>query len=119
MLGCGNRGQPTNWDIRVAIERPLSESLSRLEPIDHARTNGGNRRILLVAAGCGEGPLTEPTAAARLWEREPLFLPLFGRSQAPTAFGARGWIADLLQSHDGQLPLSEADMFGMPHERRK
>ena len=28
----------------------------------------------------GEGPVTEPTAAVQLWEREPLFMPLSGRS---------------------------------------
>ena len=39
------------------------------------RSDVRNRRNLLVAAGSGEGPLTEPTAAAQLWEREPLLMP--------------------------------------------
>ena len=37
--------------------------------------NGRNRRIFLVAALSGEGPLTEPTAAAQIRGREPLFMP--------------------------------------------
>jgi hypothetical protein len=31
-----------------------------------------SRRVPVVAARSGEGPLTEPTAAARPWQREPL-----------------------------------------------
>ena len=34
--------------------------------------DGRNRRILVIAGRSGEGPLTEPTAAARPWHREPL-----------------------------------------------
>jgi hypothetical protein len=33
------------------------------------------RRILLVAAGTGEGSLTEPSAAAQAWPRELVFIP--------------------------------------------
>src|SRR2546430_8416630 len=36
--------------------------------------NGRYRRILVIAGHCGEGPLTELTAAARPWQREPLTL---------------------------------------------
>ena len=32
------------------------------------------RRILVIAGPSGEGPLTEPTAAARPWRRKPLTL---------------------------------------------
>jgi len=37
--------------------------------------NGRNRRNLPVAAGCGEGPVTEPTAATQHGRRERLFMP--------------------------------------------
>src|SRR6516225_5416801 len=36
--------------------------------------NGRLRRILVIAGPSGEGPLTEPTAAARPWRRKPLTL---------------------------------------------
>jgi hypothetical protein len=39
--------------------------------------NGRNRRISPIAVRSGEGPLTEPTAAAHVREREPLFMPPF------------------------------------------
>ena len=42
------------------------------------------RRILLVVAGSGEGPLTEPTAAAQLCERERVLMPHTRRSQNPS-----------------------------------
>jgi hypothetical protein len=42
-----------------------------------------NRRNLLVAAGCGEDPLTESAAAAQLWEDEPLFMPHSGPLGSP------------------------------------
>src|SRR5215472_1223138 len=35
------------------------------------------RRILLFAAGTGEGPLTEPRAAAQAWPRELVFIPFW------------------------------------------
>ena len=43
-------------------------------------------RNLVIAGRSGEGPLTEPTAAARLWEREPLTLSANTRRNAP------GWL---------------------------
>ena len=42
-----------------------------LQPPRHIST----LRILLVAVQSGEGPLSEPTAAAQIREREPLFMP--------------------------------------------
>jgi hypothetical protein len=51
--------------------RPMSQ-LGRASPF---RAGGGkvrNRRIFVIAGRSGEGPLTEPTAAARPWQREPL-----------------------------------------------
>ena len=45
--------------------------------------DGWFRRILLVAARSSEGPLTEPSAAAQRWEREPLFMPQTGLLSAP------------------------------------
>jgi hypothetical protein len=37
-----------------------------------------SRRNLLVATGSGEGPLTEPTAAAKAGWPEPIFMPESG-----------------------------------------
>jgi hypothetical protein len=34
-----------------------------------------NRRIAPIGARSGEGPLTEPTAAAQDWRQEPRFMP--------------------------------------------
>jgi hypothetical protein len=36
------------------------------------------RRIFTLPAGSGEGPLTEPTAAAQPWRRERVLMPLSG-----------------------------------------
>jgi hypothetical protein len=47
------------------------------------RGEGGkvwNRRIFTVPAGSGEGPLTEPTAAAQPWPRERALVPHFSPS---------------------------------------
>ena len=41
--------------------------------------DGRFRRISPVAAGSGEGPLTEPTAAAQPWRRERVLMPLSRR----------------------------------------
>jgi hypothetical protein len=49
--------------------------------------NGRFRRILLVAARSGEGPLTEPSAAAQPWEREPLFMPHSGHRVVTARIG--------------------------------
>jgi hypothetical protein len=40
-------------------------------------------RIFLVAKQSGEGQLTEPTAAARIRDREPLFMPHCRHPNAP------------------------------------
>ena len=45
-------------------------------------TNGCCRRILVIAGPSGEGPLTEPTAAARPWRRKPLTLRADARHHA-------------------------------------
>jgi hypothetical protein len=39
--------------------------MGRSFPLSHGLTNGRNRRILVIAGRSGQGPLTEPTAAAR------------------------------------------------------
>jgi hypothetical protein len=53
-------------------------------------SSGQNRRIFLVAAQSGEGPLTERTAATQLWGREPLFLPPHLPFATPSATGSVG-----------------------------
>jgi hypothetical protein len=48
-------------------------------PVSSARpTSVRNRRISLVAGRPGEGPLTEPIAAAQPRRQEPLFMPHYG-----------------------------------------
>jgi len=37
----------------------------------------------------GDGPLTEPTAAARPWQREPVFVPQMGHEAADRGEGPR------------------------------
>ena len=54
--------------------------------------DGRNRCISLVAKRSGEGPLTEPTAAAQPRRQEPLFMPLkrpSQRAQGPARFVVR------------------------------
>jgi len=50
--------------------------LARLEPSDRRPANGWNRRIFLVAARPGQGPLTELTAGAQVGRQERVFMPL-------------------------------------------
>jgi hypothetical protein len=44
-------------------------------PSDRSRPHFRLRRILLVATRSGEGPLTEPAAAAQAQWPEPVFMP--------------------------------------------
>src|SRR3984893_15525019 len=60
----------------------------RLDPTIRHPANGRNRRILPTPVGAGERPLTEPTAAARPWRREPLTLRTNARHRA--RIGIRG-----------------------------
>jgi hypothetical protein len=46
-------------------------------------------RIFTVPAGSGEGPLTEPTAAAQPWRRERVLMPRTGHSCALGLLTAR------------------------------
>lgn len=65
--------------VRVAHATELRHSRAHPPGVEQRarahRLDDRYRRNLLVAAGSGEGPLTEPTAAAQLWEREPLLMP--------------------------------------------
>jgi hypothetical protein len=46
----------------------------RLDSLTREHPNGRNRRVSPVGGCSVEGPLTEPTAAAQIREREPLFM---------------------------------------------
>jgi hypothetical protein len=46
-----------------------------IRPAQRHGRNDHFRRNLVARTGRGDGPLTEPTAAAQLWGREPLFVP--------------------------------------------
>ena len=52
--------------------------MGRTDQLPAAAANGRFRRIFLLAAHPGEGPLTEPTAAARAWRPELVFMPQSG-----------------------------------------
>src|SRR5262249_4716286 len=71
---------------RAAIRNP-----SRTLPLDLGPANGRSRRISLVAGRPGEGPLTEPAAAAQPRRQEPPFMPhsrpSWQRNQAATPGG--------------------------------
>jgi hypothetical protein len=56
--------------------------------------NGRFRRISPVAAHSGDRLLSEPTAGTQPCRREPLFMPLSGRSLMRLRFGARRRKAD-------------------------
>jgi hypothetical protein len=62
--------------------------MGRLQRFSNGPANGWNRRILVVARRPGDGPLTEPTAAARACRREPVFLPLSSRHFSENAIPA-------------------------------
>jgi len=94
----------------------LTDQSLALRKSQNAGSNGNdrNRRNFPVAAGCGEGPVTEPTAATQHGRRERLFMPLcrpshprldelgdFGDLVADFAALAA---AGLWQVHVGSLP---------------
>jgi hypothetical protein len=62
-------------------------------------SDGRSRRISPVAAHPDDRLLSEPTAGTQPCRREPLFMPLSGRSLTSPGFGRGRWKADLqLQS---------------------
>src|SRR5207249_831764 len=70
--------QPFHWRGHGCLLRVRSD------PVDR-RPNGRHRRVSPVAGGPGEGPLSEPTAAARAWGPELVFMPLSGPTARPAA----------------------------------
>ena len=50
--------------------------MGRSEPSNRDRPDDGFRRIFRVARLSGEGPLSEPTAAAQVRKQEPLLMPI-------------------------------------------
>src|ERR1700738_811026 len=64
--------------IDFFFERLRPRCIGRLQRLDGAPAPGRHRRICTVPAGSGEGPLTEPTAAAQPWRRERVLMPHSG-----------------------------------------
>ena len=60
-----------------------------LQPPRHIST----LRNLAVTVRSGEGPLTEPTAAAQPWRQEPALMPLSGHCLEPVAGSKWRWEA--------------------------
>src|SRR6516162_7023193 len=77
-------------------DRTLTSRYSPNSPLATNYRESGlvHRRILVIAGRSGEGPLTEPTAAARAWQREPLFMPLTVVARGEPK-GVGGWYAFL------------------------
>ena len=67
--------------------------------------NGGYRRVSPVAPRPREGPLTEPTAGARPWQRERVLVPHTCRSQHP--LGGFSWV----ESRCGAVAVGRACLF--------
>src|SRR6516162_11014104 len=61
-------------------DRTLTSRYSPNSPLATNYRGSGlvHRRILVIAGRSGEGPLTEPTAAARPWQRKLVFTPHTG-----------------------------------------
>ena len=57
----------------------FSHSLGRTRPYDGDHANDCFRRIFLLAAHPGEGPLTDPTAAVQAWWPERVLMPQSSR----------------------------------------
>jgi hypothetical protein len=65
---------------------------SRRDPFATGQPNGSFRRIFLLAAHPGEGPLTEPTAGAQPWPRERVLMPHkrpYRRAREPAELGGK------------------------------
>jgi hypothetical protein len=96
-----------NWHIARGcarrVEGPLSVSNHLGAPTS---ASVRNRRISPIAVRSGEGPLTEPTAAAQVREREPLFMPHTRRSQSRSGSGQQGGKLSFVPRHWwGRTPL--------------
>jgi hypothetical protein len=60
-------------------------------PLRRRHANGRNQRVSPVAPRRREGPLTEPTAAVRHRQREPLFMPQSGHCEPDRGRWRAGW----------------------------
>src|SRR5882672_1623489 len=67
--------------IDFFFERLRPRCIGRLQRLDGDPATGRNRRISPVAAHSCDRLLSEPTAGTQPCRREPLFMPLSGRSQ--------------------------------------
>src|SRR5271169_1990383 len=79
----------------MTANRPL---LCRTSWFDRNCGNDGNRRIFPIAAPSGEGQLSEPTAVAQPWPREPLLMPHSSHLAAATGVLSAGWEAEVERS---------------------
>jgi hypothetical protein len=104
---------------RVLLDLPLphhrlppSRRDARLYCVRHAVFQH-NPRSLAVSARSGDGPLTEPTAAAQLWVWEPLFMP--PRPSLATLIGF-GWFGGNrpFGVHDTRRPRTQRSLPPMP-----
>src|SRR5262249_10016411 len=94
------------FDARDRMPRPSRATAHHLPEIAHDRdacsppaSGFVHRRVSPIGARPGEGLLSQPTAVARPWTRERVFVPLNCRSRYPLASAQLGGLRTFAGAH--------------------